>query len=205
LCLEADLEVDPVDPQVDVVGALQRALPERRGVVCHWPVSRVTVAADRPGPGAEELLPRRAEVAAGQVVQVQQRQHLGNLRGLPGPRGQDCRGERLRSPVASSMRLSLTRGARTAPRPPPWPPPAAAGSRCGPPAVTRLVEPGGTRIDVGRDLSLQRRRQHRPGTVTDQLIQQRPVHRGRGVLLRRLLLDYVEHGRTFPNQRPRRS
>src|SRR5665647_1696858 len=31
-------------------------------------------------------------------------------------------------------------------------------------------------LDVGGDLSLQRRREHLPGTVTDQFIQQRPTH-----------------------------
>ena len=41
-----------------------------------------------------------------------------------------------------------------------------------------------------------------PGTVADQLVQQRPTHSGRGVLVGLvLLLDYREHGRTFPNQR----
>ena len=43
--------------------------------------------------GAEELLQRRTQVAAGQTVEVQQRQHLSHLRRLPGPRRQDRRGE----------------------------------------------------------------------------------------------------------------
>ena len=68
---------------------------------CHWAVSRVTVAADRPAAEPEELLQRRAEVPAGQAMQVQQRQHLGHLRGLAGPRRQDRRGE----PVPFPARL----------------------------------------------------------------------------------------------------
>jgi hypothetical protein len=68
--------------------------------------------------------------------------------------------------------------------------------------VTGLVDLIRERLDMGGDLGLQRRRQHLPGAVADQLIQQRPTHRGRGVLLGLvLLLDYLEHRRTFPNQR----
>ena len=48
------------------------------------------------------------------------------------------------------------------------------------------------------DLGLQRRRQHLPGTVADDLIKQRPT----GRLVGRLdVVDYLEHERTFPNQR----
>ena len=50
-------------------------------------------------------------------------------------------------------------------------------------------------LDVGGDLRLQRRRQHLPRTVADQLIQQR--HRFL-LLLRSLLTNYREHRRTFP-------
>jgi hypothetical protein len=46
--LEADLEVDAVDPQVHVIDVLQRPLAELRGVVLPCSVSRVIVAADRP-------------------------------------------------------------------------------------------------------------------------------------------------------------
>ena len=79
----------------------------------------MTVVADRPAAGAEELLQRRAEVAAGQAVQVQQRQHLGHLRGLAAHAGRIAEENRRRSPVASSMRLSLTRGAATGTAPAP--------------------------------------------------------------------------------------
>jgi len=50
-------------------------------------------------------------------------------------------------------------------------------------------------LDVGGHLRLQRRRQHLPGTVPDQLIQQR--HRLLR-LLRSRLTNYREHRRTFP-------
>jgi len=68
--------------------------------------------------------------------------------------------------------------------------------------MTGLVNLVGVSLDIRGDLGLQRRREHRPRAVTDQLIQQRPAYRGRHVLLGLvLLLDYFEHGRTFPNQR----
>jgi hypothetical protein len=41
--------------------------------------------------GAQELLQRRGEVAGGQAMQIQQRQHLRRLRRLPCPGGQDRR------------------------------------------------------------------------------------------------------------------
>ena len=51
--------------------------------------------------------------------------------------------------------------------------------------------------DVGRDLGLQRCREHLPCTVADQLVQQRPRRCGRR-LLRTFSSNYREHGRTFP-------
>ena len=60
-----------------------------------------------------------------------------------------------------------------------------------------LVDDVGELLDVRRDLRLQRRRQHLPGPITDQLIQQRPRRLGRR-LLRSFLSNYLQHGRTFP-------
>jgi len=69
-----------------------------------------------------------------------------------------------------------------------------------PPTV--LIDLVGERIDVGGDLGLQRRREHLSSAVADQLVQQRPADPSRdvGVGLERLV-DYLEHRRTFPNQR----
>jgi hypothetical protein len=68
--------------------------------------------------------------------------------------------------------------------------------------VTRPVDLVSERLDICGNLGLQRRGQHLPGTIADQLVEQRPAHRGRGVLVRLVLpMDYLEHGRTFPNQR----
>jgi hypothetical protein len=68
--------------------------------------------------------------------------------------------------------------------------------------VTGLVELAGMSLDVRGDLGLQRRRQHLPRTLAGQLVQQRPAdRRGRVLVGVGLLVDYLEHGRTFPNQR----
>src|SRR5215203_6191524 len=53
--------------------------------------------------------------------------------------------------------------------------------------------PNPDRIDVGRDLSLQRRRQHLPGAVANNLIQNRARHIGLG-----RLLNYLEHWAYLP-------
>ncbi len=99
------------------------------------------------------------------------------------------------------MRLSLTRGARTGTAPA-----AVVTSRGVVVAVADhqpvpvLVDLIGVGVDVGGDLGLQRRRQHLPGTVAHDLIEQRPARRA--VLVGRIgVVNYLEHGRTFPNQR----
>lgn len=87
--LEADLEVDAVDPQVDVVGPGHIAAPERGGFVLPLRGQAGDRGGRQSGPRAEELLQCRPEVPAGQPMQIQQRQHLAHLRGLACPRGQD--------------------------------------------------------------------------------------------------------------------
>ena len=99
--------MDAVGPDVDVVGSGQVAVLER-GVV-GLPLLRQPGHRGRrqAGRGAEELLQRGHEVAGGQAVQVEQRQHLADLRGLAAPRRQDRRGEPLalaRSPRRRACR-----------------------------------------------------------------------------------------------------
>jgi len=67
--------------------------------------------------------------------------------------------------------------------------------------VTLPIELVDVRLDVGGDLGLQRSRQHLPGTVTDDFIEQRGPTGRVGLVGLGLLVDYLEHGRTFPNQR----
>ena len=43
--------------------------------------------------------------------------------------------------------------------------------------MARFVDLTQVGVDVGGDLGLQRRREHRPGTVTHDLVKQRPARR----------------------------
>ena len=68
--------------------------------------------------------------------------------------------------------------------------------------MTRLVDLAAVRVDIGGDLGLQRRGQHLPGTIADQLVKQRATNRRRAVDVGiGLFLGYREHRRTFPNRR----
>jgi len=68
--------------------------------------------------------------------------------------------------------------------------------------TTLLVNPLAKRLDMSGDLGLHRRRQHLPSTLASELVEQRAADSRGGVLVGLgLFLDYLEHGRTFPNQR----
>ncbi len=96
--LQPDVHVDPVGPQVDVVHAGQ--VPGGEGALLGLPGLGQPGDHRRRQPGgrAQELAQRGHEVPGRQAMQVQQRQHLGDLRGLPRPRRQDRRGEPLPLP-----------------------------------------------------------------------------------------------------------
>jgi len=191
--------VDPVDPAVDVVGPGQRPLVERRRLVL--PVlgqprdrrRRQAVA------GAQELRQRRTEIRAGQAVQVQQRQHLGHPRRLACPRGQDRRSEpfplpsgRIGALVVDPRRPHRHRARRrdhlafvvmtVADHQP----------------VTILIDLLGMGVDVGRHLRLQGDREHLPRSLAHDLIE----HRTARLVGLGLVVDYLEHGRTFPTGAP---
>jgi len=68
--------------------------------------------------------------------------------------------------------------------------------------VTVLVELIGELRHVGGDLGLQRRGQHLPGPVADDLIQQRPTSTAGLVVGVLGVVNYGEHGRTFPTSAP---
>jgi hypothetical protein len=197
--LQADLKVDPVDPQVHVVGVGQGPLVERGRLVL--PV--LGQPGDRRGRESvadpEELGQRRGEVRGRQAVQVQQRQHLRDPRGLPSPRGQNRRAEPL--PLACCLIDTLVVDPRCphrdrARRRRHLPLGMEAITDHQPPTV--LVELVLELLDVGGDLGLQRRGQHLPSTIAHDLIKKRPT----GRLVGRLdVVDYLEHERTFPNHR----
>jgi len=134
-------------------------------------------------------------------MQVQQRQHLGHLRRLARPRGQDHRAEPATFTGLGVDALVVDPGRshrhRTRRR---EHLPRLVEAVADQQPVTRFVDLVGVGVDVGGDLGLQRRREHCPCTVADDLVEQRPVRRT--VLVGRIrVVDYLEHGRTFPNQR----
>ncbi len=136
-------------------------------------------------------------------MQVQQRQHLRDPRGLPRPRRHNRGSEPTPLPgdlidplVIDPRRLHRHRTRR--------------GDHITLDAVpiadhqpmTGLIDLAFVGLDVGADLGLQRDREHLPGRVTNQRIKHRRAAVTGAVLVGlRLLLDYLEHGRTFPNQR----
>ncbi len=68
--------------------------------------------------------------------------------------------------------------------------------------MTGLVDLTAVGLDVGADLGLQRGRQHLPGPVAHDRIKQPRTGRHGGRLVGLAdLLDYLEHGRTFPSRR----
>ena len=202
LLLETDLEVDAVDPQVDVVGTRQIALPEGLGLVLPLRGQPGDRRGRQSRTRAEELLQGRTEVAGRQAVQVQQRQHLGHLRRLACPRRQDRRGKPLPlcgigvdAPVVDPRRRHRDRprrGQHVA---------LAVIAVADHQAPSVLVDLTGMGVDVGGHLGLQRRRQHLPGAVADDLIEQRPTDTIVLLVGRFRVVNYREHGRTFPNQR----
>jgi hypothetical protein len=86
---QTDVDVHAISPQVDVVHPCQ--VPVGEGALLGLPL--LGELGDH-GCGqargrAEELAEGRHEVTRGQAVQIQQRQHLGDLRGLARPGRQD--------------------------------------------------------------------------------------------------------------------
>jgi hypothetical protein len=112
--------------------------------------------------------------------------------------GKIAEDNRIRSAVSGSARLSFTRGAITSTAPAL----VTTVRGCAEPLRTTrrrpvLVPHAGELVDVGGDLSLQRRGQHLPRTLPHDLINQRrrrTLRRRRG----RHVRDYCEHGCTFP-------
>ena len=150
---------------------------------------------------AEELPERGHEVPGRQTVQVQQRQHLADLRGLARPRRQDRRAEplplargRVGALVVHPRRGHLHRAGAGQHRP------RLGGAVAHHQAPTVLIAQPRELVDVGGDLGLQRRGQHLPGAVPHDLVDQRrrlPISRQRASHVR----HYCEHGCTFPARR----
>lgn len=189
-------QVDAVGPHVDVVGGRQIALGKR--LVIGLPLGGQPRDGGRrePGAGAEELLKCGHEVTGGQAVQIEQRQHLADLRRLPGPGRQDRRGEplaltgRLVDPPVHARGFDLDRPGRGGD--PPGLVVAVAHDQT-PAAFVPLIGQLGY---VGVDFRLQRGSQHPPGALADDLVNQGAVW------CRSVFVDYREHGRAFPTDAP---
>ena len=69
------------------------------------------------------------------------------------------------------------------------------------PTQTCLITLVRVGLDVRGHLGLQRHREHLPGTITHDLVEQRPAAHGALLVGLVLLVDYLEHGRTFPSRR----
>jgi hypothetical protein len=200
--LQADVDVDAVDPQVDVVHV--RQIPFAEAALLALP-GLGQLRDHRRGQSrraAQELPQRGHEVARGQPVQIEQRQHLGDFRGLAAPRRQDRRGEpgpltgvgvgaavidprrdHLHRPARGEYLARLVR--------------AVAHHQPTAVLVTLVGEPG----DVVIDLRLQGLGQHPSGTLTDQVVDQRRTIVSAGVNRVGSSRNYGEHGSYLPDQR----
>lgn len=64
-----------------------------------------------------------------------------------------------------------------------------------------FVDLAGMGVDVGGDLGLQRRGQHLPGAIANDLVEQQTPTCAAGLVGVIVVVDYLEHGRTFPDRR----
>ena len=198
--LKADVDVDAVGPQVDEVHIGQISFVEDAGVVLPLHGQPGDRRGGQARVRAEEAFQCRDEVLAGQAMQVQQRQYLGDLRGLAAPGRQDHRsepasftGDLVDALVVDPRRVDLDR----------------AGGRehltrhgvavAHHQTVAVLVELVGVRVDVGGDLGLQRCGEHPPRALTHEVIDQRHARR-RGCWRHLGVGNYREHGRTLPTR-----
>ena len=111
--LQAHLQMDAVHPHVDVVGAGQRPLPERARLALPLPGQPDDRRRRQTRARAEELRERRNEVSLDNPCRYSNGSTSATRRLLHDQAGRIAEENRRRSPVVSSMRLSLTRGART--------------------------------------------------------------------------------------------
>ena len=98
------------------------------------------------------------------------------------------------TPVTHATPITPRQTCRSKPPQPTFPGPCVSDHQ----PVSVFVELACERLDVGGDLGLQRRGQHLPSAVADDLIEQRPTSRLVG---RRSVVNYLERGRTFPSRR----
>lgn len=190
---QAYAQVNAVGPHVDVVAGGQITLAER-GVIL---LPLLGEPGDRrwrqPGRRAEELLQRGHEVAGRQAVEIEQRQHLGDLRGLAAPGRQNRRREPLAlarglidALVIHARGLHLDHPGRG--RDLPRLVIAIAHDQATPGLITLVGQLG----YVGVDFGLQGGSEHAPRALTDDVIDQEAGLRCS------IGIHYAQHGRAFP-------
>jgi hypothetical protein len=85
----ADAEMQPIGPAVDVVRAGQAAVAPAPVLLLPGPGQPGDRRGGQACGGPQVVLQRRDQVLGRQPMQVQQRQHLGDLRALAAPRRED--------------------------------------------------------------------------------------------------------------------
>jgi hypothetical protein len=200
--LQSDVDVDPVDPQVDVIHTGQ--IPGGKGALLGLPgLGQLRDhRSGQPRRAAEELAEGGHEVPGREAVQVEQREHFGDLRGLAAPRRQDRRGEPGPLPgvgvgaaVVDPRRGHLDRPGRGQDLA--WLVRAIAHHQPATVLVTLAGEPG----DVVIDLGLQRLGQHPTGALTHKVIDQRRPVASAGIISVGSSRNYGEHGSYLPDRR----
>ena len=195
LVLEADVEVNAIGPDVDVIAVGERALLPR--VVLALPRAYEPRDHARREAGsivAEQRRERAAEVAGRQAAQIQRRKELRNRLRLAKVRGQDLARELLPLAVddvlvvdARRTHFEHARAHRHRAR--------LRAAVANDERVPRRVSHAAVSLDVRLDLRFQRLFQHPLRSFTRQAIQ-------RGHLASALvlvpLLDYLQHRRAFP-------
>jgi hypothetical protein len=184
--------VDPVGPHVDEVALGQVPLGEGPGLGLPLGRQPGDHRGAQPGGGAEEPRQRRSEVAGAHPVQVHQRQDLGHLGALAGPRRQDRRPEPAPLPGLvhalvvhpGSRHVDPTGGGGDGSRLSM----AVAHHQSPAPFVSLVGQPS----DVGVHLGLEGGGEHPPGTVEDDLVERR-AHLRPGVVIG----HYSQHRRPF--------
>jgi hypothetical protein len=193
--------VDPIGPDVHVVPLTEIAAAKRLMVGLPGGDQTRDDRRRQPRRRAEERLQRGHEVAGGQPVQVQQRQHLSHLGTLAAPGRQDHRPEphpltahRVGPAVVHPRRPHRDHPRRGRDR-------ALAGLAVAhhqPPAS--LVPLDRVRGEIRIDLGLQRGGQHPPGALAHDRIQVQAQ-----LVLRLGIGDYTQHAAFLPRRRsPRR-
>jgi hypothetical protein len=170
--LQPNPEMNPIGPAGHVVTVAEVTAAEV--LVVSLPVGKQPVDRSRRQPHgrAEERLQGGHEVAGGQPMQAQQRQHLGDLGALAAPRRQDHRAEP--RPLAGH-RIGA---AVIHPRRPHPDRPGSSGDLPLAGAAVADHQPPATLVPLGRmrgqiliDLGFQRNRQHPPRALTHELVQ----------------------------------